>query len=164
MSRSGFREIGIRESAGSRRKGIALRTMHYWHRVAEKGVLFACTVLLCLLPGAMAGCGGGSGGVRNPFQADEQVVRIDVLNRNFADATLRAIVGGASRRLGRVTGHSSGSFTLDWPYSRPLAIEIDLLAGVSCTTREINVDPGDVIELQIEPNFATSEGCRLRRD
>ena len=53
-------------------------------------VLFTRTILVCLLPIAMAGCGGGSGGVRNPnpFEADEDLVRIEVLNRNFADATL----------------------------------------------------------------------------
>ena len=128
-------------------------------------VLFTRTILVCLLPIAMAGCGGGSGGVRNPnpFEADEDLVRIEVLNRNFADATLRAVVAGSRRTLGRVTGHTNRTFRLDWPYSRPLRIEIDLLAGQSCITREIFVQPGDLLELQIEPGLAGREGCRLRR-
>ena len=69
-------------------------------------VLFTRTILVCLLPIAMAGCGGGAGGVSNPnpFEAADDLVRIEVLNRNFADATLRALVAGARRTLGRVTG------------------------------------------------------------
>ena len=128
-------------------------------------VLITRTILVCLLPIAMAGCGGGAGGVRNPnpFEADEDLVRIEVLNRNFADATIRAIVAGARRTLGRVTGHTNRTFRLDWPYSRPLRIEIDLLAGQNCITREIFVQPGDLLELQIEPGLAGREGCRLRR-
>lgn len=125
----------------------------------------AVAFLVCLLPIAMAGCGGGSGGVRNPnpFEADEDLVRIEVLNRNFADATLRMLVAGSRRTLGRVTGHTNRTFRLEWPYSRPLRIEIDLLAGQNCITREIFVQPGDVLELQIEPGLAGREGCRLRR-
>ena len=125
-------------------------------------VLCARTILVCLLPGAIAGC-GGSGGVRSPFEAGEQSVRIDVLNRNFADATLRVVVAGARRRLGTVTGHSSATFRLDWPFSRPLRIEIDLLAGESCITQVLDVDPGDVIDLWIEPNLRSGADCRLRR-
>ena len=124
-------------------------------------VLFKRTILVCLLPGAVAGC-GGSGSVRSPFEGDVDFVRIDVVNSNFVDATLRAIIGGAPRRLGRVTGHSSATFSLDWPNSRPLRIEIDLFVGGSCITRTLNVEPGDVVELQIDPNLQSGAGCRLR--
>ncbi len=132
----------------------------YYARV----VLCARTVLVCLLPGVIAGCGGSSG-VGSPFEADENSIRIEVLNRNFADATLRAVVAGAGRRLGRVTGHTNRTFRLDWPYSAPLWVEIDLLAGQTCITREIFVQPGDLIELQIEPNLMGigDSGCRLQR-
>ena len=125
-------------------------------------VLCARTILVCLLPSTIAGC-GGSGGVRSPFEAGAQRVRIDVLNRNFADATLRAVVDGAHRRLGTVRGHSSATFRLDWPYSRPLRIEIDLLAGGSCITPVVDVDPGEVIDLRIEPNLRSDGDCRLLR-
>ncbi len=129
------------------------------HRVLT---LCAFSLLACLLSGAIAGCGGGSN-IRNPFEASEDLVHIQVLNRNFADATLHAVVTGARRRLGRVTGHGNATFRLDWPYSRSLRIEIDLLAGRTCVTRELNVDPGDVIELQIEPNLRGDADCQLRR-
>ena len=76
---------------------------------------------------------------------------------------LRVMVAGARRTLGRVTGHSNARFSLDWPYSRLLRIEIDLLAGEACITREISVNPGDILELQIEPGLAGREGRRLRR-
>ena len=127
-------------------------------------ILCARTILVCLLPGAIvAGCGGSSS-VRSPFEAGAQSIRIDVLNRNFADATLRVIMAGSRRRLGSVTGHTNTTFRLDWPSSRPQQIEIDLLAGQNCTTREIIVDPGDVIELQIEPDLRSGGACMFRRE
>jgi len=126
-------------------------------------VLCAHTIVVCLLPSTViAGCSGSSN-VRNPFEAEAESIRIQVLNRNFADATLQVIVAGSSRRLGSVTGHANATFRLDWPYSRSLRIEIDLLAGQSCTTQELTADPGDAIELQIEPDFRTSAACMLRR-
>ena len=121
------------------------------------------SLFACLVSGAIWGCGGGSN-VRNPFEADQELVHIQVLNRNFADATLHSVVTGSRRRLGRVNGHGSATFRLDWPHTRPLRIEIDLLAGQSCVTRELNVVPGDVVQLQIEPNLRSGVGCLLRRE
>ena len=129
------------------------------------GVLLVTrTILVCLLPGAMAGCGGGSGGVGNPnpFEASNELVRIEVLNRDFAQATVRAIYTGTRRTLGRVSGHSSATFSLEWPFARPLRFEIGLLAGQNCVTRELNVQPGEVLELQIEPGLSGREGCWFR--
>ena len=133
--------------------------------VVRTGVLLVTrAILVGLLPGAIAGCGGGSGGVGNPnpFEASNELVRVEVLNRDFAQATVRALYTGTRRTLGRVPGHSSTTFSLEWPFSRPLRFEIDLLAGQTCMTREFNVRPGDVLELQIEPGLSGREGCWFR--
>lgn len=83
-----------------------------------------------------------------------------VQNRNFADARLFVLRRGATRSLGVVGGKSDQEFELDWDMSDPIRIRIDLLAGPSCTTDELMADPGDVLELQIDPDFMHTRGCR----
>ncbi len=86
----------------------------------------------------------------SPFAGDRDVrIRLHVINLNFADARLYAHRSSQRIPLGSVTGKAERTFTLDWPLSLPLRVEIDLLAGGRCITNELSVDPGDVIELQI---------------
>lgn len=87
-------------------------------------------------------------------------IRIEVINRNFSDATLWAISRSGRQRLGIVTGKTDASFTLDWDFPQPLQIEIHLLAGERCVTAPLQVDPGDVLELQIEVELRRSAFCR----
>ncbi len=99
---------------------------------------------------------------RSPFSGGgaREEIRIEALNLNFNDATLWAIGGGVRRRLGVVPGKGEASFTLPWRFSQTLAIEIDLLAGDRCTTREMTTAPGDIIEVQIDLNLRRSGFCR----
>lgn len=90
----------------------------------------------------------------------QPLIRLVVQNRNFSDARLYAVRRGTRRSLGTVGGKTDQEYTLDWNMSDPLRIEIHLLAGPTCTTREIRADPGDVFELQIEPVFSQSRACR----
>lgn len=92
--------------------------------------------------------------------AGNERIRIEVINRNFSDATLWAISTGGRQRLGIVTGKTDATFTLDWDFSQPLQIEIDLLAGERCVTAPLQVDPGDVLELQIDVELRRSAFCR----
>jgi hypothetical protein len=87
-------------------------------------------------------------------------IRIEVRNLNFSDATLWAIGDGRRRRLGVVIGKQGATFTIPWRITQTLAIEIDLLAGVRCTTRELTTAPGDIIEVQIDLELRRSEFCR----
>jgi hypothetical protein len=117
------------------------------------------TVLL-LASLAASGCAAGTQG--SPFQggADgERSIRIEVRNLNFSDATLHALRGSERVRLGIVTGKTDRSFDVPWTLSLPLQIQIDLLAGERCTTRPMQVDPGDVIQLQIESVLGRSGDC-----
>lgn len=88
----------------------------------------------------------------SPFDgsAGERQVRIDVDNQNFNDATLHAIRGGERHRLGIVVGKTEASFTLDWPMSAEMEIEIDYLASHKCVTPKMFVDPGDILALKLE--------------
>lgn len=102
---------------------------------------------------AAAACATGTPTAGNPYSqdaADRQEVRIEVQNRNFADATVWALVrDGRRQRLGVVTGKSDSVFTIPWSFSEPLRLQFDLVAGPRCTTENLPVDPGDSIELQI---------------
>jgi len=118
------------------------------------GALFGAVLLLTscsTTPGRGDPFSGGGG---------REEIRIEVRNLNFSDATLYTIGGGMRRRLGLVLGKHDEAFTVPWRISQPLAIEIDLLAGVTCTTREMMTDPGDIIEVQIDIVLRRSEYCR----
>ena len=118
------------------------------------GALFGAVLLLAscsTVPGRGSPFSGG--GVR-------EEIRIEVRNLNFSDATLWAIGSRGRSRLGVVLGKQDAAFTIPWRFSGPLAIEIDLLAGVRCTTQEMMTDPGDIVELQIDLELRRSGYCR----
>ncbi len=115
---------------------------------------------------AMTAC--ASGGPRrsgSPFSddlAEREEVRISIQNRNFSDVTLWTLVrDGRRQRLGTVTGKSEAVFTVPWRFSEPMRIEFDFVAGPRCTTENIDVDPGDTLELQISTDLAMMrDWCR----
>jgi hypothetical protein len=59
-----------------------------------------------------------------------------------------------------VIGHREAVFTLPLSLSDPIYLVIDLIGGATCATETLVVDPGDIIELQIMPNFADRPECR----
>ncbi len=101
---------------------------------------------------------------RDPFLGSSgtpAAIQIHVDNRNFSDARLYAITDGGQKRLiGTVNGKQEAAYTLPWTFPRRLRIEIDLLAGRTCSTAALDVDPGDVLELQILSDFSASSFCR----
>lgn len=86
-------------------------------------------------------------------------VRLVVQNRNFSDVRLYTHRRGARTTLGTVTGKQDREFTFSWDMPDPMQVEIDMVAGPKCFTQEMQVDPGDILELQIAPVF-TSTSCR----
>jgi hypothetical protein len=104
-----------------------------------------------LLSAASPGCAGRNGPADNPFEREvaPSQVRIIVINNDFNDATLFALGDGVRRRLGVITGKSEANYLIPWRLSGPMRIEISILAAGSCTTGEMQVDPGDTLELQI---------------
>lgn len=110
---------------------------------------------------ALSACASGGGRGTTP-ESDSQI-RIEVMNNNFADVTVWLVVRGSQRdRLGTVTGKSNETFTVPWTFSEPLRLELDLLAGPRCRTREIMADPGDVLELEVQAVFAATSWCQGR--
>jgi hypothetical protein len=126
------------------------------YRVAPR--LLACALLL-----VASSCGGGrslAGG--DPFSGAGTATeaRVRVRNQNFYDATLTAISDQGRRRLGSVGGNSTAVFTMPWSFTSGLRIQIDLLAGPTCTTDVIQVNPGDVVEMDIMPDLTSGGFCR----
>lgn len=119
--------------------------------------LFACALLV-----AAFGCGGGRAlPGADPFSGAGTAAdaRVRVRNSNFYDATLIALSDNGRRRLGTVGGNSTAVFTMPWEFSGSLRIQIDLLAGPTCTTDVITVNPGDTVDLEILPT-GNSSFCR----
>jgi hypothetical protein len=119
------------------------------------------TGLVALWVAGLGGCASASGG--DPFTegAAEQQIQIKVINLNFQDATVWALIaGGRRQRLGIVSGKREAEFTVPWRFSQPLRMEFDLIAGPRCVTEELTVDPGDLLELQIATDFYSTPGCR----
>ncbi len=107
-------------------------------------------VLCMVLAGASFGCAAPRSPLGDPEGAR---IQIEVQNSTFEDATIYAVWSGHRRRLGTVTGTSTAEYRLLWTHSVPLQIEIRLLAGRGCTTRQIVADPGDIILLEIRPGL-----------
>lgn len=107
-------------------------------------------------------CGTVSSSTPDPFAGPEtrNEVRVYVQNANFYDARVYALVEGVRRQLGYVGGKTDGVFTFPLSFSQPLRLEINLLAGPTCVTEELPVDPGDTLQLQIMPDPIGQDFCR----
>ncbi len=114
---------------------------------------------------ALGGCGttGRTVPGADPFATGGAVaaeIRIRVRNSNFYDATLTAVGDMGTRRLGTVGGNQTATFTTPWTFTGSLRLQIDLLAGPTCTTESITVSPGDDISIEIAPDFTQTTYCR----
>ncbi len=99
---------------------------------------------------------------QEPFTREpvgEESIRVHIQNNNFMDARLYAVGLGSRHYLGVVGGKQQVALEVPWDFSQPLRIEIDMLAGPKCTTRTLEVDPGDILDLRIESVFSKSRDC-----
>lgn len=109
---------------------------------------------------------GGGGGDRPQGRAGQ--LRVQVQNQNFNEATITARGPGVRRRLGRIGGAESRTFTLPWSTANRLYFEVDLLGGDDCVTNAVDVSPGETVRLVID-SVARVRGdgfrrlCELRR-
>jgi hypothetical protein len=79
-------------------------------------------------------------------------VTVHVRNENFLDMNVSLAGSGVSRRLGTVSGNSTGSFTVAWNMTNgsPFAITATPIGGRGqATTGTLNVSPGQVIEFRV---------------
>ena len=115
---------------------------------------------------ATSACGGGS--AHNPFDpsasrtpgADR--IRIEVQNLNFNDVTVWAMRQSQRVRVGRVTGKTDQTFTIDWNVANPIWFEVDVVSGRSCRTGQVPVDPQSRVWLVVPSEIGLS-ACRAGR-
>jgi len=119
--------------------------------------------LVAALALTMVGCGTrGPRPNANPFDgtgAGTPEIRLRVRNQNFYDATITVLGDNTQRRLGTVGGNSSATFTMNWEFTGGLWVRIDLLAGPTCTTDTIQVNPGDEVEFAIPSDLGATGFC-----
>jgi hypothetical protein len=84
-------------------------------------------------------------------------VFIDVINDNYYDARIHALYdGGARHALGTVAGNERQSLTIPW-LPRPLVFEVVLIVdGGVYRSERMNVAPGELVQLRLPPNIASS--------
>jgi len=122
------------------------------------------TVRLATLA-AVARTGGAcaSGSSNDPFSGRHaRHVEIEAVNLDWNDATLYVHRNGHRQRLGTVTGKSDRTFTVDWPSTYEMRIEIDVFTRGSCMTHTMHVDPGDSLRLEIPPGPVSRGDCGER--
>ena len=100
------------------------------------------------------------GGAFRSSREGPQNVGVEVQNLQKADARLYSIRDGQRISLGTVGGKQDARFTVPWNFHQSLRIEINLLSGPTCTTRTLQVQAGDILELQISSVFTQSSFCR----
>ena len=114
-------------------------------------------VFCILLAGASFGCTSARSA---PLDGSgDATIHVQVENRAFENATVHAIWPGRRLRLGTVIGHTTAEYKVDLESSVLLRFEIDLLAGPKCGTEQMWADPGDIIVLEITPQYLNSASC-----
>ena len=84
------------------------------------------------------------------WQRDTVVVAVH--NQNYYDANVFAEYEGfITRRLGTVSGFNSATYRLAWQ-SAPLRMRMQLIGAGGGVSNELLVNPGDTLELYIEPD------------
>ena len=132
-------------------------------RRASFFVVVVLSLSACAPTGRPIG-GSGRGGGDDPFAGSArrapESIQLQVQNLNFNEARLYTITGGRRRLLGSVQALGDHTFEVPWDFTDRLRIEIDLVTGPSCVTRELQVDPGEILRLQIQSVLSRGGLCR----
>jgi hypothetical protein len=125
-------------------------------------MMMRMSLTILLLSAAACSSATGGGGGNDPFGSGDRpdFVVVEVDNLNFSDARLYVIRDGQRLSLGTVGGKQTDSFRVDWRLNQDMRIEINLLAGPTCTTDRLQVQQGDILELQIPSVFSSMSACR----
>ena len=114
---------------------------------------------------ACSACGAGR--TRNPFdpssaEGTEDRIRVTVQNLNFNDVTVWAMRSSQRIRVGRVTGKTDRNFTIEWNVALPISFQVDVVAGRSCGTGLVQVDPNSRVRVTVPSSVGLSP-CRAVR-
>jgi hypothetical protein len=78
-------------------------------------------------------------------------IAVHVRNENYLDMNVSVVVSGVSRRLGQVTGNSSGDFSITWPtVGQQIALTATAIGSRSTyTSAALSVGNGQMVEFHI---------------
>lgn len=113
-------------------------------------------VLAVLLLTAVA-CSHGKPGA--PAEPRPDPVLVHVKNENFLDMNIAVVISGVSRRLGQVSGNSSGEFKIDYMLTvgQSIAITGTPIGGRGIASSGLlNVSEGQIIEFEIGSSLRQS--------
>jgi hypothetical protein len=131
-----------------------LRTTRSPRRIVafRRGPLSVASLVAAAAAVLSLGCShpGGFGPRRAP-------VAVHVINENFLDMNVAAVISGVSRRLGEVTGNSTRDFTVDTPYGEPVTLTATPIgARGNYVSNALNVSMGQFIEMHIGSSLRQS--------
>lgn len=131
-------------------------------RTEWTAVILAGACALGLAACGLAGAGSGApvGGYEDLATEAGRELTLTVINQNFYDATITAVWPSYNERVGRVGGNTTQTFKLRWQPSS-LRMRIGLQSVGAYTTDAMEVNPGDELELVIDP--ALDKRIRIRR-
>lgn len=133
-------------------------------RAAMRVLQWRTLLAMAIVAVSSACAAAGTGVTQDPYAltSTERPTRVQLLvqNMNFNDARLFALAPNGRTSIGHVSGKQDEEFELNWPLSSTMRIEIDMVTGPKCTTQEMQVDPGDILELQIASVFSQTADCR----
>ena len=84
-------------------------------------------------------------------------VPVHVINENFLDMNVAAVIGGVSRRLGDVTGNSTRDFEVAVPYGEPVTLTATPIgARGQFVSNALNIGTDQVVVLHIGASLRQS--------
>jgi hypothetical protein len=127
-------------------------------RIIRKGT----PALLAFLTVAMACSRSDNPAVIGVAPAIADSVALEVVNDNYYDARVYVVYGGGGKHpLGTIRSHTVES-DLKFPWQpRHMAFEVHLITGFETyLSHEVDVAPGDYLQLRLPPNFEVSDSFR----
>ena len=98
----------------------------------------------------LAACSRNKG--TEDFYPRADPIPVHVQNENFLDMNVFVVTSGVSRRLGQVSGNSSGDFKIAWSLVNGQSISLTAVpigGRGSAASGSLNVSPGQMIDFKI---------------
>lgn len=118
-------------------------------------VTHVCAAMLVL---ALAACAHNTK-KDEPEEPPPPPIVIQVRNENFLDMDVHLSTNGYTRRLGTVTGNSTGKFVVSWATVSTAPIQLigdPIGGGRALTFPSVSPSPGQVVEFRIMPLLSQS--------
>jgi hypothetical protein len=117
------------------------------------------TTFALLLFAAVSACARPPQGDDEEPVPKSEPIAVHIRNENFLDMDVYAVIGGARRRLGMVSGNTSGDFSIEggvFAGQSVSVVAIPIGGRGAATTGSLNIGAGQVIEFTVAPVLTQS--------